>query len=186
MKNGCYVVAEGANMPTHARGRRACSSRRKILYGPGKAANAGGVATSGLEMSQNSMRLAWTREEVDYAPARHHEGHPQAVRRRRQGVRHARATTSSAPTSPASSRSPTPCSTRASSDPAWDSPPGPGECITLHHGRRQGKSSSWQVDAGLVGLTRDRHACCGSRCLRRRSSVCTGAEFVVDGGDTCR
>lgn len=64
LKSGCMLVAEGANMPStpdaidqfiHA----------KIPYGPGKAANAGGVATSGLEMSQNSLRLSWSREEVD-------------------------------------------------------------------------------------------------------------------------
>ena len=64
LKNGCYVVSEGANMPsTPAAVDQFLAAR--ILYGPGKAANAGGVATSGLEMSQNSMRLAWTREEVD-------------------------------------------------------------------------------------------------------------------------
>jgi glutamate dehydrogenase (NADP+) len=64
ISNGCYCISEGANMP--------CTPdavelyiEKKILYGPGKAANAGGVATSGLEMTQNSMRLAWTREEVD-------------------------------------------------------------------------------------------------------------------------
>lgn len=64
LKNGVYVVAEGANMPTTIEGVKQFIDA-KILYGPGKAANAGGVATSGLEMSQNSMRLAWTREEVD-------------------------------------------------------------------------------------------------------------------------
>ena len=64
VKNGVYVVAEGANMPTTAEGVDVFIDA-KILYGPGKAANAGGVATSGLEMSQNSMRLSWTREEVD-------------------------------------------------------------------------------------------------------------------------
>ena len=64
VKNGVYVVAEGANMPTTAEGVDIFIDA-KILYGPGKAANAGGVATSGLEMSQNSMRLSWTREEVD-------------------------------------------------------------------------------------------------------------------------
>lgn len=64
LKNGCYVVSEGANMPsTPAAVDQFLAA--KILYGPGKAANAGGVATSGLEMSQNSMRLSWTREEVD-------------------------------------------------------------------------------------------------------------------------
>jgi glutamate dehydrogenase (NADP+) len=64
LKNGVYVVAEGANMPTTLDGVKLFLDA-KILYGPGKAANAGGVATSGLEMSQNSMRLPWPREEVD-------------------------------------------------------------------------------------------------------------------------
>ena len=62
--NGCYVVSEAANMPTVPAGVD-LFLEKKILYGPGKAANAGGVATSGLEMSQNSMRLPWPREEVD-------------------------------------------------------------------------------------------------------------------------
>jgi glutamate dehydrogenase (NADP+) len=64
LKNGVIAVAEGANMPTTLEGVKAFLDA-KILYGPGKAANAGGVATSGLEMSQNSMRLPWPREEVD-------------------------------------------------------------------------------------------------------------------------
>ena len=64
LRNGVYVVSEGANMPTVLDGVRQFLDAG-ILYAPGKAANAGGVATSGLEMSQNSMRLAWTREEVD-------------------------------------------------------------------------------------------------------------------------
>jgi glutamate dehydrogenase/leucine dehydrogenase len=64
VKNGCVCVAEGANMPTEPGGIEVLLKSR-VLYGPGKAANAGGVATSGLEMSQNSMRLAWSREEVD-------------------------------------------------------------------------------------------------------------------------
>jgi len=64
VKNGCFVVAEGANMPTEPDGQD-FFIQNKILYGPGKAANAGGVAPSGLEMSQNSMRLNWPREEVD-------------------------------------------------------------------------------------------------------------------------
>jgi glutamate dehydrogenase (NADP+) len=64
VKNGVYVVAEGANMPTTQEGVDVFIEA-KILYAPGKAANAGGVATSGLEMSQNSARLSWTREEVD-------------------------------------------------------------------------------------------------------------------------
>jgi len=62
--NGCYVISEGANMPSTPEAVELFVSK-KILYGPGKAANAGGVATSGLEMSQNSMRMSWTREEVD-------------------------------------------------------------------------------------------------------------------------
>jgi len=64
VKNGCICVSEGANMPTEPAGIEVFQNA-KICYGPGKAANAGGVATSGLEMSQNSMRLSWTREEVD-------------------------------------------------------------------------------------------------------------------------
>src|SRR5512141_3041558 len=62
--NGVYLVSEGANMPTNLDGVMQFLDKG-ILYGPGKAANAGGVATSGLEMSQNSMRLSWSREEVD-------------------------------------------------------------------------------------------------------------------------
>jgi glutamate dehydrogenase (NADP+) len=64
LKNGVYVVSEGANMPTNIDGVNQFLDA-KILFGPGKAANAGGVATSGLEMAQNSMRIRWTREEVD-------------------------------------------------------------------------------------------------------------------------
>jgi glutamate dehydrogenase (NADP+) len=64
MANGCYCVSEGANMPSTPEAIE-IYIEKKILYGPGKAANAGGVATSGLEMSQNSMRLSWSREEVD-------------------------------------------------------------------------------------------------------------------------
>jgi glutamate dehydrogenase (NADP+) len=62
--NGVYVVSEGANMPTVPEGID-FFVEKKLLYGPGKAANAGGVSVSGLEMTQNSMRLSWTREEVD-------------------------------------------------------------------------------------------------------------------------
>ena len=62
--NGCICVSEGANMPSTPEAVE-IYLQNKILYGPGKAANAGGVATSGLEMSQNSLRLSWTREEVD-------------------------------------------------------------------------------------------------------------------------
>lgn len=64
LKNGCICIAEGANMPS-TRDAIEKIQTAGILYGPGKAANAGGVAVSGLEMSQNSMRLSWTREEVD-------------------------------------------------------------------------------------------------------------------------
>jgi glutamate dehydrogenase (NADP+) len=62
--NGCFVVSEGANMPaSHTAAQRFEEAR--ILYGPAKAANAGGVAISGLEMTQNAMRISWTREDVD-------------------------------------------------------------------------------------------------------------------------
>ena len=64
VNNGCYCVAEGANMPSTIDAINVYLEN-KILYGPGKAANAGGVAVSGLEMSQNSLRYSWTREEVD-------------------------------------------------------------------------------------------------------------------------
>ncbi len=64
VKNGCYCLAEGANMPSTPEAIDVYLEN-KVLYGPAKAANAGGVATSGLEMSQNSLRLSWTREEVD-------------------------------------------------------------------------------------------------------------------------
>ncbi|HQQ16118.1 MAG TPA: NADP-specific glutamate dehydrogenase [Deltaproteobacteria bacterium] len=64
INNGCFVVSEGANMPTVPEGVDRFI-HKGILYGPGKAANAGGVAVSGLEMSQNSMRLCWPQQEVD-------------------------------------------------------------------------------------------------------------------------
>jgi glutamate dehydrogenase (NADP+) len=64
INNGCIAVGEGANMPCTPEAI-SIFLNRKILYAPGKATNAGGVATSGLEMSQNSLRLSWTRDEVD-------------------------------------------------------------------------------------------------------------------------
>ncbi len=64
VKNGCIAIGEGANMPTTPEGVKVFQ-KAKILYAPGKASNAGGVATSGLEMSQNSIRLLWARQEVD-------------------------------------------------------------------------------------------------------------------------
>jgi glutamate dehydrogenase/leucine dehydrogenase len=64
VKNGCFCIGEGANMPTVPAAVKVFQDA-KILYAPGKAANAGGVSTSGLEMAQNSIRNAWTREEVD-------------------------------------------------------------------------------------------------------------------------
>jgi glutamate dehydrogenase (NADP+) len=64
LANGCYVISEGANMPS-APEAVDLFVEKKVLYGPGKAANAGGVATSGLEMSQNAMMMKWSREEVD-------------------------------------------------------------------------------------------------------------------------
>ena len=64
VKNGCFCIAEGANMPCSAEAVAIFNSA-KILHAPGKASNAGGVATSGLEMSQNSLRMSWSFEEVD-------------------------------------------------------------------------------------------------------------------------
>ena len=64
LANGCKLVAEGANMPSDLEAIEKFQAA-KILYAPGKASNAGGVATSGLEMSQNSERLSWSAEEVD-------------------------------------------------------------------------------------------------------------------------
>jgi glutamate dehydrogenase (NADP+) len=64
VRNGVVCVAEGANMPCTAEAVRVFEANG-VLYAPGKASNAGGVATSGLEMSQNAMRMSWTREEVD-------------------------------------------------------------------------------------------------------------------------
>jgi glutamate dehydrogenase (NADP+) len=64
VKNGVFAVAEGANMPSTIDATNVFL-QNNILFGPGKASNAGGVATSALEMSQNSMRLSWTFEEVD-------------------------------------------------------------------------------------------------------------------------
>ncbi|NNK40844.1 MAG: glutamate dehydrogenase, partial [Winogradskyella sp.] len=64
LKNGCICVAEGANMPSTKEAVEKFH-KAKILFAPGKASNAGGVATSGLEMTQNSLRYKWTREEVD-------------------------------------------------------------------------------------------------------------------------
>ena len=65
LANGCFCVAEGANMPSTL-GSVEAFVAAKILYAPGKASNAGGVATSGLEMSQNHIHLSWDREEVDH------------------------------------------------------------------------------------------------------------------------
>ncbi len=106
VKNGCICVSEGANMPTTPEGVEVFL-KKKILYGPGKAANAGGVATSGLEMSQNSLRLSWTREEVDKRLHNIMTSIHKACARRPASSTATRATTCSAPTSPASSRWPT-------------------------------------------------------------------------------
>ena len=64
VKAGCYCVSEGANMPSNLEAIHVYQENN-VLFGPAKAANAGGVATSGLEMSQNSQRMSWRREEVD-------------------------------------------------------------------------------------------------------------------------
>ena len=64
IKNGCKCIAEGANMPCNPDAIKVFKSK-KLLFAPGKACNAGGVAVSGLEMAQNSLRYSWSREEVD-------------------------------------------------------------------------------------------------------------------------
>ena len=75
MKNGCKVISEGANMPSTPDAIEVYL-RSKILYGPGKAANAGGVAVSGLEMTQNSMRLTLVKGRGGQPAADHHEEYP--------------------------------------------------------------------------------------------------------------
>lgn len=65
IKNGCRAVSEGANMPSTPAAIKAMLAKKELLHAPSKAANAGGVGVSGLEMSQNSLRLSWSREEVD-------------------------------------------------------------------------------------------------------------------------
>ncbi len=65
VKNGCICVAEGANMPCTPEAMEVFEANRNVMYAPGKAVNAGGVATSGLEMTQNAMKLSWSAEEVD-------------------------------------------------------------------------------------------------------------------------
>ncbi|MDB9787246.1 glutamate dehydrogenase, partial [Bacteriovoracaceae bacterium] len=65
IKNECIAIVEGANMPTSQEALELINNNSKIMFSPGKASNAGGVACSGLEMAQNSMRLSWTREEID-------------------------------------------------------------------------------------------------------------------------
>ena len=89
VKNGCYCVSEGSNMPTTPDGVNVFLEA-KILYGPGKAANAGGVAVSGLEMSQNSMRLGWKPRRSGQQAHRHHEEHPPGLRTDRRDLRHPR------------------------------------------------------------------------------------------------
>ncbi len=86
VKNGCKILAEGANMPTTLEATEYVQEHG-IVFFPGKAANAGGVATSGLEMSQNSERLSWTFEEVDAKLQGHHGEHLPRHRRRRQALR---------------------------------------------------------------------------------------------------
>jgi glutamate dehydrogenase/leucine dehydrogenase len=99
IKNGCFAVAEGANMPCTPEAIEAFQAAG-LLYAPAKASNAGGVATSGLEMSQNSMRFSWSFEEVDDKLAT-----PRTPPRSTAW----RAISWRAPTSRASSRWPTPC-----------------------------------------------------------------------------
>ena len=78
IKNGIKVVAEGATMPSTLEATKLFLDA-KVLYGPAKAANAGGVATSGLEMSQNSARISWTREEVDDKLYKIYDRHPRSA-----------------------------------------------------------------------------------------------------------
>ena len=87
LAGGVTLVSEGANMPTRPEGVDRFIAA-KILYGPGKAANAGGVAVSGLELSQDALRLNWTRDEVDAATEGDHGPHPPAVLRHGGGLRH--------------------------------------------------------------------------------------------------
>ena len=89
VRNGVACVSEGANMPTTPDGVKTFLDAG-ILYGPGKAANAGGVAVSGLEMAQNSMRLPWPKDEVDHPPPPDHEEHPPYLRRNGRSVRDSR------------------------------------------------------------------------------------------------
>jgi len=86
IKNGCKVIAEGANMPSTPEAIEQFLEA-KVLYGPGKAANAGGVATSGLEMSQNSARLSWTSAEVDARLKGIMQSIPRGRLQDRQGLR---------------------------------------------------------------------------------------------------
>ena len=79
-KNGCIAVSEGANMPTDLEGVHVFKDA-KMLYAPGKASNAGGVAVSGLEMSQNSERRSWREGELQQMLQGHHGRHPHALRR---------------------------------------------------------------------------------------------------------
>ncbi len=111
--NGLLALAEGANMPTQIDAIHALQDAN-VLFAPGKAANAGGVAVSGLEQSQNSQRISWSRDEVDTRlRAIMKDIHDQCVD---HGPTTTASTTSQAPTSPASPRSPTPCSPTDTSD----------------------------------------------------------------------
>jgi glutamate dehydrogenase/leucine dehydrogenase len=106
LRNGCICVAEGANMPTTLEAVD-IFIEAGILFAPGKASNAGGVAVSGLEMSQNAMRLLWTAGEVDSKlHAIMQSIHHACVH---YGEENGRSTTSRARTSPASSKSPMRC-----------------------------------------------------------------------------
>ena len=89
VENGCFAVAEGANMPTTMEATQYLQEHG-VLFAPGKAANAGGVATSALEMSQNSERLSWTFEESRQQAEEHYGEHLPQYGRRRRALRHAR------------------------------------------------------------------------------------------------
>ena len=106
--NGCIAVSEGANMPTDLEGVHVFRDA-KLLYAPGKASNAGGVAVSGLEMSQNRARISWKEEQLQQLLRGDHGRHPRRAASNMATAAAAMSTTSRAPTSPASRRSPTRC-----------------------------------------------------------------------------
>ena len=135
VKNGCRARRRGREHADHPRGHRGSSPTPGVLFAPGKAANAGGVATSALEMQQNASRDSWTFEYTEERLGRDHARHPRALRLRPPTSTAPPATTWWAPTSSAFIRSRTRCSRSASSDPfggraVWP----PRRALTVHSG----------------------------------------------------